>query len=118
MTNTAPVMDNDLRLSGLARKLVTGALLTEDQARQAQEDASKKHISFVAQLVESKTLDAYNIAETGATEFGVPLFDITAMDMDALAVKIVTQTSVLTLVQAWQSSLRGDRRSHRPASPG
>lgn len=50
-----------------------------------------KKISFVAQLVDSKTLDAYSIAETGANEFGVPLFDITTIDMDALAVKAVEE---------------------------
>ena len=94
MTNTAPVMDNTLRLGGLARKLVTGALLTEDQARQAQDESLKKSISLVAQLVESKTLDAYNIAETAAYEFGAPLFDITAIDMDALAVKLVDEKLV------------------------
>jgi len=87
-------MDKALHLNGLARKLVTNGLLVDDQARQAQQEASKNNISFVAQLVESKTLDAYNIAETGAFEFGVPLFDITAIDMDALAVKLVDEKLV------------------------
>ncbi len=90
MTNAAPV-DNTQRLSGLARKLVVDGLLTEDQARQAQENATKKKTSFVAQLVENKTLDAHAIAETGANEFGVPLFDITAIDMDVLAIKAVEE---------------------------
>ena len=94
MTNTAPVMDNALRLSGLARKLVTNDLLTEDQALQALDEGAKKNISFVAQLVESKTLDAYTIAETGAYEFGVPLFDVTAIDMEALPVKSVDEKLV------------------------
>jgi type IV pilus assembly protein PilB len=94
MSNPAPVMDNALRLSGLARKLVTTGLLAEDQARQAHDESIRKNISFVAQLVESKTLDAYNIADTGAHEFGVPLFDITAIDMDALAVKLVDEKLV------------------------
>jgi type IV pilus assembly protein PilB len=91
MTNTAPAMDHTLRLSGLARKLVANGLLAEDQARLAQEEAVKKNTSFVAQLVESKTLDAYNIAEIGANEFGVPLFDITAVDTELLAVNLVDE---------------------------
>jgi len=94
MNNPALATDNAPHLSGLARKLVTNGLLVEDQARQALEAAAKKNISFVAQLVESKTLDAYNIAETAAYEFGAPLFDITAIDMDALAVKLVDEKLV------------------------
>src|SRR3569833_4107783 len=88
---TAPVMDNTQRFSGLARRLVMDGLLSDEQARQAHDDALKKKSSFVAQLVESKTLDAYTIAETGAKEFGVPLFDITTIDMDVLAAKSVEE---------------------------
>src|SRR3569833_3248712 len=84
-------MESILRPSGLARKLVADGLLSDEQARQAHDDALKKKISFVAQLVESKTLDAYTIAETGAREFGVPLFDITTIDMDVLAVLLVEE---------------------------
>ncbi len=94
MTNTASAMDHSPRLSGLARKLVANGLLSEDQARQAQEEAAKKSISFVAELVESKTLDAYNIAETGAYEFGVPVFDITTIDTESLATKLVDEKLV------------------------
>jgi len=94
MTNTAPAIANTVHLSGLARKLVANGLLAEQQAHQAQEAALKNNCSFVAQLVESRTLDAYNIAETGAQEFGVPLFDVTAVDMDALAVKLVDEKLV------------------------
>src|SRR3569623_2037501 len=88
---TTPVTDNAQRFSGLARKLVIDGLLSEEQARHAHDEAIKKHTSIVAQLVESKTLDAYTIAETGAKEFGVPLFDITTIDMDVLAAKSVEE---------------------------
>ena len=95
MTNAAPIMDDTPRLSGLARKLVTNGLLTEDQAQQAQADSIKNKHSFVAQVVESKTLDAYKIAETGAYEFGVPLFDITTIDMDTQVIQLVDEKLVL-----------------------
>ena len=91
MTNTAPSFDHTLRLSGLARKLVVDGLLAEDQARQAIEAAAAKKIPLVAQLVDNKLLDAYTIAETGAYEFGVPLFDITAVDRETLATKLVDE---------------------------
>jgi type IV pilus assembly protein PilB len=94
MTNTALAMDNALRLNGLGRKLISNGLLTEDQAHQALEDAGKKNISFVAQLVESKILDSFPIAETGAYEFGIPLFDITAIDAESIAVNLVDEKLV------------------------
>ena len=87
-------MDSSQRLSGLARKLVSSGLIMEDQAHQILEEAVNKKTSFVAQLVESKTLDSYTIAETGAYEFGVPLFDITAIDMESIAAKLVDEKLV------------------------
>src|SRR3569623_871236 len=83
--------DTSSRLSGLARKLIADGLLSEEQARQANEEALKNKVSFVAQLVDSKTLDAYTIAETGAREFGIPLFDFTTIDPEALAAKAVEE---------------------------
>src|SRR3569623_3360441 len=90
MAATTPATDVH-RLSGLARKQIADGLLSEEQARQTKEEALKNKVSFVAQLVDSKTLDAYTIAETGAREFGVPLFDITTIDMDVLAAKSVEE---------------------------
>ncbi len=108
MTNAAPAMDYTPRFSGLARKLVANGLLAEDQVRQAQEEAVKKHTSFVAQLVESKTLDAYAIAEIGAYEFGVPLLDLTAVDTETLPVNLVDE-KLLRQHQAMPLFKRGNR---------
>ncbi len=94
MTNTAPSIDHSPHLSGLARKLVANGLLAEEQAVHAQEEATQKNSSFVAELVDGGILDAYNIAETGALEFGFPLFDITAIDIEALAVNLVDEKLV------------------------
>jgi len=94
MSHPALPMDDITRLSGLPRKLVTNGLLVAKQASQVVEEAAKTGISFVAQLVDNNLLDSYTIAETGAHEFGVPLFDITAIDMDILAVKQVDENLV------------------------
>src|SRR3569623_734110 len=93
MAATTPATDVQ-RLSGLARKQIAEGLLSEEQARQTNEEALKNKVSFVAQLVDSKTLDAYTIAETGAREFGIPLFDITTIDPEALAAKAVEEKLV------------------------
>jgi len=94
MTNSALATDQSSRLSGLARKLISNDLLSDEQADQAFEQGLKNNTSFVAQLVENKTLDAYTIAETGSFEFGVPLFDITAIDLEYTTIKMVDEKLV------------------------
>jgi len=78
-------------LSGLARRLVLDGLLSEIDARQASEQALKKRTPFVTHLVDTKLLGSRAIAWAAAQEFGVPLFDLKAMDMEALPVKLVDE---------------------------
>lgn len=78
-------------LSGLARRLVLDGLLSEESARQAFENASTDKTSIVSYLVKNKILDSYVIAETASSEFGIPLFDINAMDMEVAATKLADE---------------------------
>ncbi|MBI2779754.1 MAG: type IV-A pilus assembly ATPase PilB [Gammaproteobacteria bacterium] len=81
----------NIGLSGLARRLVLDGLLNEDQVFKAQEYATKNKIAFVSHLVQSKLADSYAIAQAGSEEFGVPLFDIGAMDMEMAASSLVSE---------------------------
>ncbi|MHB8472999.1 MAG: type IV-A pilus assembly ATPase PilB [Gammaproteobacteria bacterium] len=85
------VMNSSTNLSGLARRLVLDGLLSETDARQASEQALKKRTPFVTHLVDTKLLGSRAIAWAAAQEFGVPLFDLKAMDMEALPVKLVDE---------------------------
>lgn len=78
-------------LNGLARRLVQDGLLNETTARQAQEQALKKKTPFVTHLVENKILTSQTIAAAASQEFGVPLLDINAMDLEQAAVKLVEE---------------------------
>ena len=80
-----------MHLSGLARRLVIDGLLTEDAAREHYEKASKKKTQFVSYLVENKVLDSQAIAFAASEEFGVPLFDLRAMDIASLPVALVSE---------------------------
>jgi type IV pilus assembly protein PilB len=84
-------MHPQVMLSGLARRLVQDALLTDSAARQAQEQAAKKKTPFVSYLVENKIVDSRSIAWAACQEFGVPLLDIAAIDMEMAPVKLVTE---------------------------
>ncbi|MBT8117368.1 MAG: Flp pilus assembly complex ATPase component TadA, partial [Gammaproteobacteria bacterium] len=87
MATTNPTVN----LSGLARRLVMDGLLSEDEATAAHEAALKKRTHFVSHLVENKILGSNEIARSGAHEFGVPLFDLEAMDLEVAPVKMVSE---------------------------
>jgi type IV pilus assembly protein PilB len=84
-----------MNLSGLARKLVLDGLLQEADAIKAQETANKKKLPFVTYLVEQKLVDSKALASAAAIEFGVPLLDLDAVELDPEVVRLVEDKLVL-----------------------
>ena len=80
-----------IQFSGLARKLVHDGLITDAQAQEAFEAATKKNIPFVTHLVENKIADSRSIAQSAAEEFGVPLLDIDVVDLEPDVIKLVKE---------------------------
>ncbi|RJQ45765.1 MAG: type IV-A pilus assembly ATPase PilB [Gammaproteobacteria bacterium] len=78
-------------MSGLARRLVLDKLLTEQAALTAYEDALKSRASFVTHLVEKKLLDAGAIASAASQEFGLPVFDLNALNLEHAPVALVEE---------------------------
>jgi type IV pilus assembly protein PilB len=76
-------------LSGLALRLVREGLLTEDTAEAIQLKASQKNRSFFTQLKSSKKIDSESLARTASQEFGLPLVDIAAVELDGAPVSLV-----------------------------
>ncbi len=87
MASTNPT----LHLSGLARRLVMDGLIDEQEASRAHEGAIKKHQHFVSYLVENRIMNSQDIAWSGAQEFGVPLFDMSVMDLEAAPISMVSE---------------------------
>ncbi len=85
------VSSNRVPLSGLARKLVADGLLAEDAAAEAFQEALSNKIPFVKHLVETNLVDGKSIAHAAASEFGVPLVDIDALEVDNDTVKLVSR---------------------------
>ncbi len=75
------------KLGGLARMLVQGKLLSDDEAMAIQASANTQHLPFISQLVSSKKLSAMKVAETAANAFGFPLFDLNSLNADYLPAK-------------------------------
>jgi type IV pilus assembly protein PilB len=86
MASTNPT----IHLGGLARRLVMDGLLDEATALDAHEKSIKKRQHFVSYLVSNKILKSSEIALSGSQEFGVPLFDLSVMDLDSAPVTLVS----------------------------
>jgi type IV pilus assembly protein PilB len=78
-------------LSGLSRRLVQDGLIGEEAVIHAIKGAEAQHVGLVAYLVDHKLIEASKIAVAASSEFGVPLLDLDALDLDMEAVKSVDQ---------------------------
>ncbi|NQZ54780.1 MAG: type IV-A pilus assembly ATPase PilB [Piscirickettsiaceae bacterium] len=93
-----------IKLSGLARRLVGDGLLSEQDADAAQQAAKEASLPFVSYLVNNRIVSSKDIAAMASQEFGVPLFDITTMNMELAAIslikeKLIRQHNALPLYQ-------------------
>ncbi len=78
------------KLSGLARCLIDAGLLTEEEATKHQQQASTQKVHLVNYLVANHILSSITIATTASRQYGVPLFDLDAMDMELIPGKLVS----------------------------
>ena len=76
-------------LSGLGRRLVMDGILAEEPAQKAFQEAIKNRQPFVALLVEKKLAKPADIANAASAEFGVPMLDLGAVEIDTDIVKLV-----------------------------
>ena len=77
-------------LGGLPQRLVQDGVIDEAAAQTALATSQEKKSSFVTQLVASGAAQARDIALAAATEFGVPIFDIDALAVDAEVSRLVS----------------------------
>ena len=78
-------------LSGLPRRLVQDGIVSEDDVLQATEAARKERTPLVAYLVSHEMADARAVAVAASHEFGVPLLDLDAIEIDLDCLREVDQ---------------------------
>jgi type IV pilus assembly protein PilB len=83
-----------VQVTGLARKLVMDGLLTEEAAAKAWEEAISRKIPFVSHVVSNQLVSAAAVAQVAADEFGVPVLDISAIEIDPDVTKLVKERLV------------------------
>jgi len=79
------------QLTGLPRRLVQDGIVTEDVCLQAVEDAKGAGQTLVAYLVDKELADPHQVAVAASHEFGVPLMDLSALELDLDAARSVSQ---------------------------
>ncbi|MCH7834810.1 MAG: type IV-A pilus assembly ATPase PilB [Proteobacteria bacterium] len=91
-------------LAGLPRRLVQDGIISEDQLHKASAAARKQKVPLVAYIVNEDLADSRAIAVAASHEFGVPLLDLDAIEIDidvirAVDQKLINKHRVLPLVK-------------------
>ncbi|NGP52154.1 type IV-A pilus assembly ATPase PilB [Thioalkalivibrio sp. XN8] len=80
------------RLSGLPRRLVQEGVINESIAVEAEAEAQKTaSASIVTYLVEKNLADARDIAGAACHEFGVPVLDLDAIEIDLDTARLIDE---------------------------
>ncbi len=95
-------------LSGIARRLVAEGALSEGEARKAVDDAVRQKIPIGAWLVENGLVGSSQVALASSSEFGIPLFDIQALDLAQIPLRLVRE-DLITKHKALPLFKRGNR---------
>ncbi len=94
-------------LAGLPRRLVQDGIVSEDKLAEASEAARSEKVPLVAYLVNEELAEPRSIAIAASHEFGVPLLDLDAVEVDldvvrAVDQKLINKHRVLPLVKRGQ----------------
>lgn len=88
---TAPT---DVPLSGLSKYLIKLEILTEVSARKYTLDAKRDELSLLSYLVVNKLVDDRAIAEQASIEFGMPFFDLDAIDWHSFPINLLNEKMI------------------------
>jgi type IV pilus assembly protein PilB len=77
-------------LGGLPQRLVQDGVVDEAAMLEAMNAAKERHSNIVTQLVSSGAASARDIAVAASNEFGVPLFDLDAVNLDVETLRVAS----------------------------
>ena len=81
-TDRRSVINSTIR--GLAGQLIAAGILTPEQAREAVNEAKAQRVSLIRYLIDTLDVDSKELAEMASVEFGLPVFDLRAMNREML----------------------------------
>src|SRR5579883_3367448 len=77
-------------LGGLPQRLVQDGVVDEAAMLEAMNAAKERQTNIVTQLVSSGAASARDIAVAASNEFGVPLFDLDAVNLDLETIRVAS----------------------------
>jgi type IV pilus assembly protein PilB len=87
-------MEPITRLGGLALRLIRDGLISEERANAATEAASLAKRPWVTYVVSHGLVKAHDVAVAASVEYGVPLFDLDAIDPENMPSGLVDEKLV------------------------
>ena len=81
----------NMNLTGIARTLVLENHLDEATAIEAVQKANKEAVQLTSYLVTNKIVPSATVAMISSKEFGLPVFDLSAMDTELTAISLVDE---------------------------
>lgn len=81
----------NMNLTGIARTLVQENHLDKAAAIEAVQNANKESVPLTSYLVTNKIVPSATIAMISSQEFGLPVFDLSAMDMEFASLTLVDE---------------------------
>jgi len=81
-------------LTGFAKRLVDEQVLDESQVARLQADSSQQHKSFYHRLINSRLIDSQQLTLLGSEEFGVPILDIRALDLQEAPTSLIPNSMI------------------------
>ncbi|TAK40062.1 MAG: type IV-A pilus assembly ATPase PilB [Lysobacteraceae bacterium] len=85
---------NLVGITGIARRLVMDGVLEEGAAREAMSGATQARQPLAQYLVDNRLVAPVQLAAANSVEFGIPIFDVSAMDPAQSAIKLVSEELV------------------------
>ena len=82
---------SDIQFGGLTKCLIQNNVLSETDTQAHKAEAEKKHISLITHLVSNSIVDSKTIALLASAEYGVPFFDLDAIDSSSLPIDLVSE---------------------------
>ncbi|MFT5503409.1 MAG: type IV pilus assembly protein PilB [Gammaproteobacteria bacterium] len=107
---------SQMNLTGIARKLVLDNHLDESTAINAVEKARQEGVQLSSYLVDNKIVGSSVIAMISSQEFGLPVFDLSVMDIEFAAFSIVEE-KLITKLNALPLFKRGNKLFVAISSP-
>ena len=99
---------NPPAINGLGGHLIIEGILTPDQARDAANDARATGTPLIRHLIDVLNVDSRILAQLASAEFGVPIFDLNALNREVLP-ELQIDTELMTKHHAVPLFRRGNR---------